>query len=224
MPRLPHPDELPGFPYHRIDMARYVRKTFLGRRTLPPHSSYGCPFFCHFCAVVNMVDGGWLAESAERTAAVAGRLFGWPWGLVALLALAVAYHEPRAPRQVWLHVLASLALLRVLPAGRARGAVSLYRTASLLALLAIAVPFVADQVRTALFPQLEHGRRQVGQEHELSGLAPAERAGVLEAVSAAISGPTWDHLRRRRGHSVARARAVVQRTVAALLRDAGVGA
>jgi radical SAM superfamily enzyme YgiQ (UPF0313 family) len=65
---IPHPDHLPDFPYHRVDVARYVRPTFMGRRTLPHHSSYGCPFFCNFCAVVNMVNGRWLAQSAERTA------------------------------------------------------------------------------------------------------------------------------------------------------------
>jgi anaerobic magnesium-protoporphyrin IX monomethyl ester cyclase len=68
LPPIPHPDRLPGFPYHRLDLGRYVRSTFLGRRTLAHHSSYGCPFFCSFCAVVNMVNGRWLAQSAERTA------------------------------------------------------------------------------------------------------------------------------------------------------------
>jgi anaerobic magnesium-protoporphyrin IX monomethyl ester cyclase len=67
---IPHPNTLPDFPYHRVDMERYIRPTFMGRRTLPHHSSYGCPFFCNFCAVVNMVNGRWLAQSAERTAAV----------------------------------------------------------------------------------------------------------------------------------------------------------
>ena len=52
---------------------RYVRPTFMGRRTLPHHSSYGCPFLCNFCAVVNMVNGRWLAQSAERTANVRAR-------------------------------------------------------------------------------------------------------------------------------------------------------
>ena len=65
---IPHPDTLPDFPYERVDMARYIRPTFMGARTLPHHSSYGCPFRCNFCAVVNMVDGRWLAQSAERTA------------------------------------------------------------------------------------------------------------------------------------------------------------
>jgi anaerobic magnesium-protoporphyrin IX monomethyl ester cyclase len=67
---IPHPDQLPDFPYDRVDLPRYVRSTVLGQRTLSHHSSYGCPFFCNFCAVVNMVNGRWFAQSAERTAAV----------------------------------------------------------------------------------------------------------------------------------------------------------
>lgn len=74
MAPIPNPDQLPDFPYRRVDVSRYIRKTFLGDRTLPHHSSYGCPFFCNFCAVVNMVNGRWLAQSAERTANVARKL------------------------------------------------------------------------------------------------------------------------------------------------------
>lgn len=71
---MPDPDELPVFPYHRVDVGHYVRSTFLGERTLAHHSSYGCPFSCDFCAVVHMADGRWKAESAERTAEAARRL------------------------------------------------------------------------------------------------------------------------------------------------------
>jgi len=71
---IPHPDRMPDFPYHQIDMPRYVRPTFMGRRTLPHHSSYGCPFRCNFCAVVNMVNGRWFTQSAERTAGVARQM------------------------------------------------------------------------------------------------------------------------------------------------------
>ena len=71
---IPHPDAMPEFPYHRIDVDRYARSSFMGKRTLAHHSSYGCPFFCNFCAVVNMVGGRWLAQSAERTANVTRRL------------------------------------------------------------------------------------------------------------------------------------------------------
>lgn len=68
---IPNPDSLPWFPYHRVEMSHYLRSTFLGKRTISHHSSYGCPFKCNFCAVVNMVDGAWLRQSAERTAETA---------------------------------------------------------------------------------------------------------------------------------------------------------
>ncbi len=76
---IPNPRELPGFPYHRVEMPRYLRRTFLGRRTIAHHSSYGCPFSCNFCAVVNMVEGRWLAQTAEQ-AASAVRTLSATWG------------------------------------------------------------------------------------------------------------------------------------------------
>lgn len=80
---IPHPEQLPAFPYHRLDVPQYVRPTFLGSRTLPHHSSYGCPFFCNFCAVVNMVNGRWLPQSAARVAEVA-RQYVAQWGVNAI--------------------------------------------------------------------------------------------------------------------------------------------
>lgn len=66
---LPLVDELPPFSFDCLPVERYVRRTFLGQRTLGYHSSYGCPFFCNFCAVVNMVQGRWSPQSAEQVAA-----------------------------------------------------------------------------------------------------------------------------------------------------------
>jgi radical SAM superfamily enzyme YgiQ (UPF0313 family) len=80
---IPHPEQMPDFPYHRLDMRPYVRATFLGSRTLPHHSSYGCPFRCNFCAVVNLVDGRWLPQSPARVAAIAQR-YVREWGVNAI--------------------------------------------------------------------------------------------------------------------------------------------
>lgn len=66
---LPVPAHLPAWNLARVPFERYLRRTFLGRRTVGYHSSYGCPFLCNFCAVVNMVNGRWLAQPAERVAA-----------------------------------------------------------------------------------------------------------------------------------------------------------
>ena len=80
---IPHPRDLPAFPYHRVDVPLYIRSTFMGQRTLPHHSSYGCPFFCNFCAVVNMVNGRWLAQNAEQTAETVRYMVNC-WGLDAV--------------------------------------------------------------------------------------------------------------------------------------------
>ena len=60
---VPDLDVLPDYPYHRIDMETYVLNTFLGSRTLSHHASYGCPFTCNFCGVVNMVGGRYSAQN-----------------------------------------------------------------------------------------------------------------------------------------------------------------
>jgi len=69
MPLAPIED-LPPWPYERLgDMRRYLGKTYLGKRTMIMHTSYGCPFKCSFCAVVPIFDGGWVARSPSFIAA-----------------------------------------------------------------------------------------------------------------------------------------------------------
>lgn len=59
-------------------------------------------------------------------------------------------------------------------------------------------------------------------ESELSDLKPPEHAEVCEALAVAASPSSWEYLRFSRGLSMSRARAVMQRSLIALLRDAGV--
>ena len=56
----------------------------------------------------------------------------------------------------------------------------------------------------------------------LLDLSPTERAEVLEAMSTALSPLLWEYLRRSRENSMSRARAVMKRTLTAILRDAGI--
>lgn len=95
-------------------------------------------------------------------AAAVGKLWGWYWGGMALVTLSLIYHETGAPQQVWLHILAAVALLRVLPTGRFKRFIGLYRSVSLIALAIIAFPFAVNQVRVGLFPQLERPWQTVG--------------------------------------------------------------
>lgn len=83
MAPIPHPRQLPLWNFDRLPMERYVRPTFLGSRTLGYHSSYGCPFFCNFCAVVNMVNGRWFPQTAETVAGIA-ETYRHRWGVNAI--------------------------------------------------------------------------------------------------------------------------------------------
>jgi hypothetical protein len=83
------------------------------------------------------------------------KLWGWRWGAAALAGMALTLHEPDAPLYVWLNILAAIALLRVLPAGRLRTLVNVYHRLALLALLVIGALFAIQQMRGALYPQLE---------------------------------------------------------------------
>lgn len=85
----------------------------------------------------------------------AGRMFGAAAGAVAFAALVLSWHESGAPQWAWLNLLAAAALVRVAPPGRLLAAARLYRGASLVAVLALLVPFIAGQLRLSLYPQLE---------------------------------------------------------------------
>lgn len=91
----------------------------------------------------------------------AWRLFGRTAGSIALLALTLSFHEIGAPVWLWLNLLIAIALLRVAPAGRLRQAVRGYQGVSAVFLVLVMVPFVAGQLRIAIYPQLEAQHGQV---------------------------------------------------------------
>lgn len=82
------------------------------------------------------------------------KLFGLRWGVVALLTLVLIYQENNAPIYSWVNLIGIIALLRVLPAGRAKQWGEYYFKASALVLILIALPFMVQQIREAIYPQL----------------------------------------------------------------------
>ena len=89
------------------------------------------------------------------TTIAAWRLFGRTAGVIALLALSLSFHETNAPAWLWLNLLVAIALMRVAPAGRLRQLVRGYQGISIVLLVLALVPFVAGQLRIAIYPQLE---------------------------------------------------------------------
>jgi len=72
-PALVPLDDLPEWPYHRVDMERYLQRHYLGDRVTALHTSFGCPYACSFCAVVAMANRRWVAQSPERVGAMLER-------------------------------------------------------------------------------------------------------------------------------------------------------
>ena len=117
-----------------------------------------------------------------------GKLWNKGWMLVALVTLALIWHEPGAPQYVWLNILAAVALLKVVPQGKLRGSISFYRNVSFAALILISIPFMADMIRHALHPQLElPGKQSLGlpvlQQLSKAPSAPLESRRVLKKRS-----------------------------------------
>ncbi len=83
------------------------------------------------------------------------RLWGFFAALLAFAAFGLSYHEPGAPRYLWLILLVPLALQRVVPEGWARRLVLCGKWIALAAFVLVLVPFIAKQVQQALYPQLE---------------------------------------------------------------------
>jgi hypothetical protein len=110
---------------------------------------------------VDSAPGAWTARWTLLgfffviiVALAVGRLFGRGWGAVALLAMVFTYAEPGAPYLVWLSLLGAAALLAVAPEGRLQSVAKLWRGLSLVALVLLLAPFLRDQVRQALYPQV----------------------------------------------------------------------
>ena len=87
---------------------------------------------------------------------LAWRLFGAFGGIATMAYLVLGYQETGSPLWSLLAVIALALIVRALPRGRlATGAEWLGR-AALLVFVLVALPFVADQLRYALHPQLEN--------------------------------------------------------------------
>lgn len=85
-----------------------------------------------------------------------GKLWGWKWTPVAIITSALIWHEYDAPKMIWLFLLAIIALLRVVPEeNRFYQFLKALRVAGLVLLIIITLPFIVQQAREAIYPQLE---------------------------------------------------------------------
>lgn len=113
-------------------------------------------------------------------------LFGPTFGVLALLALGLGYQEQGAPGVLWLPALLSIGLLRLLPEGRLAVWIGRIKYLALALLLLQLLPFAVDQVRMAIYPQLE---RNAGFVQRLQQAAPAAMDGIQAPAMLAVPAP-----------------------------------
>ena len=91
------------------------------------------------------------------TVAALAKLRGVVLALVSGVAFFLIYPEAPGILWLWLNMMAILALLSVLKPGGFQRLCVLYGRLSALALVAVCLPFLVSQARTAIYPQLELG-------------------------------------------------------------------
>lgn len=135
------------------------------------------------------VDGDWLTAWTLLDlflllvfALAVHRIRGYRIAILAFLAFALAYHEGGSPRFTWLVLLVPLALLGVVTSPRARYWLTALRLVAVGLLLLHLVPFVAREIQTALYPQLEEPGIQY-RRRTLSDLFAAPRMGPSQRAA-----------------------------------------
>lgn len=141
-------------------------------------------------------SGDWLGRwnlldvfLAFLLALAAGQLRGALAGLLALVVFGLTHGEPQAPKYVWFGLLPAVALLDFVRRGWFRGVVVAWKWAAAVGLVILLAPFVTNQIRAALFPQLEELDNQVL--FELKSAMREEAAQMMEglALPAAMPAP-----------------------------------
>ncbi len=111
---------------------------------------------------VDDVPGTWVGHwsllelfLALVIAIAIARLYGTPWGIAALVMLALTFPEEGAPKWSWVGLLVIEALFRVLPAGRVKALFAGARVAAVAIVAIVAIPFLVRHVREGMHPVLE---------------------------------------------------------------------
>ena len=120
-----------------------------------------------------------------------GKLWSRAFGILALVTLVLIAHETDAPRWIWLHPLAAIALLRVVPAGWPQRWLLVYRNVSLVVILLMVIPFMVTQVREGIYPQLQQPWMIMDQQ---PGLPQAEDRAAPAASAPAAEGEMTDEM------------------------------
>jgi hypothetical protein len=138
-------------------------------------------------------------------AAAVYRLWGIRWGAAATMAMVLTIHDGESPTTLWLLLLLTAALLRVVRSANPRlWLLRIHQLAGLM-LIVILLPWSIDQVRTALYPQLDWPdpasrlQAQVAVDAEMD--QPAVPAASAPQIEARVAQEAQEYLYLKRSAS-----------------------
>ena len=136
--------------------------------------------------------GLWSLFGVVIVAVFAGWTCGPAAGALAFVALLLTYQDSPQIIWLWANLLAALALARAAPEGKLRSFVERYRAVSFAVLALALVPFMWQQMRLAIHPQLDSDSMYYG--GPMPSAAPAapprvamEEAGTLQSAPVAAT-------------------------------------
>ncbi len=117
-----------------------------------------------------------------------GRILGWAWGMAALATLTLCFHQNGSPTYIWLPLLATLGLQKIIQSANAERVTRFIGLIILTAIIVSSIPYMVQEIRVGIYPQLEYGLyRSISQ----GGDDQRKMAAVLEdEITLMESAPT----------------------------------
>jgi hypothetical protein len=118
------------------------------------------------------------------------RILGLGWGTVAILLLVLSFHQPGAPRYLWLPLLGLLGMRQVITAKKGERLCRIVSFMILITIIISSVPFMIHEIRVGIYPQLEYGdHRRITHEYGMDkGLQRKESRPMEDKI--ALSEPS----------------------------------
>ncbi|RUM43450.1 MAG: hypothetical protein DSY80_05605 [Desulfocapsa sp.] len=85
------------------------------------------------------------------------RILGLFWGFTAFTTLTLAFHQAGSPTYIWLPLLAALGLQKIIHSTTAERITRMAGLAILAVLIVTSIPFMVQEIRVGIYPQLEYG-------------------------------------------------------------------
>ncbi len=86
-----------------------------------------------------------------------GRILGWAWGIGAFITLTLCFHQTGSPTYIWLPLLATLGLQKIIHSANAERVTRLIGLVILTVLIVSSIPYMVQEIRVGIYPQLEYG-------------------------------------------------------------------